>query len=311
MLVDTHCHLDGDVYQDDLDQVILRSKEVGVEKLVTIGVDVPSNRRGVEIVKKYPDVYRCVGFHPEVVSEDGFSEGKIGVLMNELELLLQGERVVGIGESGLDYYHLAEKGCSSEELLRLIELQKDLFERQILISLKYGLPLSLHVRDTGEQAYSDTLQILTEYFLGNNEVREYSFSISDLSSRYDDGLDARVVGEGRDEASLTRGVLHCVSGPVEYVHSAIELGFMVGVCGNITFKNAQSLREMLKEVPLEHMVLETDAPFLAPGSRRGKRNEPSFLVETAKCLAEIKGVNVEEVERVTSENAGRLFGLSN
>lgn len=310
MFIDTHCHLDWESYQEDLDQVIDNARRAGVEKFVTIGVDVPRNRRAAEIVKKHSDIYRCVGFHPEIVSEEEFSEVKINILMKELETLLAGERVVGIGECGLDYYHLQDRKLQNEEMLRIIELQKDLFERQILIALRKGLPLSLHVRDHGEDAYFDTISILSEYYSENVGAKELMFSITDLSKRFEeDATDAQVVGKEAAVHSVPKGVLHCVSGPADYILSAIDLGFMIGICGNITYKNAQPLRDVVKEIALEHMVLETDAPFLAPANHRGKRNESAMMVETALCLADLKGVTLEAIEKVTTENANRLFNI--
>lgn len=310
MFIDTHCHLDWESYQGDLDHVVARANQDGVMKFVTIGVDVPGNRKAAEIAALYPQVYQCVGFHPEIVSEEEFSEGKITVLIKELEELVQKEKVVGIGECGLDYYHMKQSGIEPEEMLRLIELQKDLFERQILLALREGLPLSLHVRDTTDDAYLDTLEVLSDYYSARGDSRRISFSIDALSSRYEhDALDAQVVASTEAEGLRLPGVLHCISGSEEYIRTAIEMGFMVGICGNITFKNAQELREILKQIPLESMVLETDAPFLAPGNMRGKRNEPAFMVETAQCLADLKGISLVEVERATTDNAQRLFKI--
>lgn len=309
MFIDTHCHLDWDSYKGELDEVLRRAQDVGVERLVTIGTELDRNKLAKGIAQKYPDVYRCVGYHPDVVVEEEFDLEKMNAWLRELEGDLVDKKVVGIGECGLDYYSLRE--MANDELRNpKKELQKELFERQILIAVREGLPLSLHMRDVdgSEEAYWDAMEILVEYFGAAVGEKEIAFSLSELQYQYE--LETGTGVKSKDvTAQQINGVLHCVSGPLDYVKRAVELGFMVGACGNITFKNAQPLRDLIKEVPMSMIVLETDAPFLAPIPYRGKRNEPSMLIETAKCVAEIKGITLEEVERVTTENAKKLFRL--
>jgi TatD DNase family protein len=309
MLVDTHCHLDWGTYQDDLGEVLGRAKDAGVEKLVTIGTDLESNQKSRELVRKYESVYRCVGFHPDTVMQEGFDDAQIKENLRKMSAELDVENTVGIGEVGLDYYVMEQSGVDVGRRAELVKLQKELFERQLLVALKEGLPVSVHVRDSGEDAYWDTLEILSEYYGAGLQVSANLNFAKDV-------LEQEVVqsGEGsfgfmQDNEMRVPGVLHCISGPLEYVQRCVAMGFMIGICGNVTYKKSEWLEEIVRAISIENMVLETDAPFLAPVPNRGKRNESAWMVETAKRVAQIKNVTLEEVERVTSENAIKLFGL--
>lgn len=308
MFIDTHCHLDWDSYDGELDLILERARTAGVRGFVTIGTELDRNAKAKQIASAFPDVYRCIGYHPDVVIEEGFDQVRMNEWLKRLEDELGDKKVVGIGECGLDYYSLRE--MNNEELKMKKELQKELFERQILIAVREGLPLSLHMRDVegSEEAYWDALEILEEYFGEGAGEKELAFSLSELQYQYEMETGSGIKSKDVTEKKVN-GVMHCVSGPVEYVRRMVEMGFMAGACGNITFKNAQPLRDLLKEVPMSMMVLETDAPFLAPVPYRGKRNESAYMIETAKCVAEIKGTTLEEVERITTENAKKLFKI--
>ncbi len=317
MLIDTHCHLDWDSYQEDFASVIVKNSEAGIGKIVTIGVDENTNEKTRSIVAKNENVYRCIGYHPELVVREGFNQDTIQRLMAILEDELIIAKTVGVGECGLDYYCFVrpenEVQRTPREIEGLKELQKDLFERQILFALKNGLPLSLHVRDEkSEEAYSDVLEILSEYLAEGKDYssQEYSFSIASLEKSYLEGGNdsVRALPTALDQKKVP-GVLHCVSGPSDYIKACIQMGFFVSFAGNLTYKNAVNIQNIARMVPLEKIVLETDGPFLSPVPYRGKRNESSFMVETAKKLAELKGVTLEEIEKVTTENAQVLFSL--
>ncbi|MDQ3098926.1 MAG: TatD family hydrolase [bacterium] len=317
MLIDTHCHLDWESYQEDFDAVMQRNREAGIEKIITIGVDEESNEKTRSIVAKNEGVYRCVGYHPELVTRDGFNQEEINRLMKKLDDELIIKKTVGVGECGLDYYCFIrpenEIKRTEPEIVALKELQHDLFERQILFALKHGLPLSLHVRDeSGDEAYRDVLQILGEYFGEGRDYseQEFAFSIATLEKNYFQGEQVTVDAlPTKTEKSKAVGVLHCVSGPIEYVQACIDMGFMVSFAGNITYKNATHIQDLARDTPLDQIVLETDGPFLAPLPYRGKRNESSYIVETAKKIAEIKNIPLDEVVRITTENSQRLFSL--
>ncbi len=317
MLIDTHCHLDWESYQEDFDSVLQRNREAGVERIVTIGVDESTNEKTRAIVAKNAEVYRCIGYHPEIVTGANFSQDEINRLMKKLDDELIIQKTVGVGECGLDYYCFVrpenESPRTESEIDQLKEWQHDLFERQILFALQHGLPLSLHVRDeSGDQAYRDVLDILGEYFGEGKDYSEqdFAFSIAQLEKNYFEGGQEEVsTTPGTAEETKIVGVLHCVSGPLEYVKKCIDMGFMVSFAGNVTYKNAVQIQEIAREVPLARIVLETDGPFLSPVPYRGKRNESAFMVETAKKIAEIKGLSLDEVINATTANAFKLFSF--
>ncbi|GIW60546.1 MAG: TatD family hydrolase [Patescibacteria group bacterium] len=305
MLIDTHCHLDWDSYEGELDGVLQRARDAGVQGFVTIGTDRERNEKAKVIAAKYGDVYRCVGYHPDVVVLPDFNEEIMREWLGVMEVDVQSEKVVGVGEIGLDYYAL--EGLGAEERSVKVELQKELLERQIILAKREGVPVSLHVRDNSESAYWDVMEVLREHFDDGNDVFVAEFAYAELVDQFEhSGIGARMKNVQQKKLN---GVLHCVSGPLEYLQEAVSMGFCVGVCGNVTFKNAELLRENLKRLPLEMMVLETDAPFLSPEPYRGKRNEPAYMQKTAEKLAEIKGITVDEVCRITTENAQRLWGI--
>jgi TatD DNase family protein len=306
MLIDTHCHLDWDSYQEDLSEVLAKAEKAGVEKIVTIGVDEASNAKTRELVRRN-EIYRCVGYHPDVVLQDGFDQREINRLMISLEQELLVAKTVGIGECGLDYYTIQREGISPARQEEMKELQRDLFERQVLFAIQNSLPLSLHVRDEGEAAYSDVIEILSEYFGSGQSYDEisYQFSITTIAHTEAHEETAFRLPKG----GKINGVLHCVSGSLEYVQAGLSLGFMVSCAGNITFKNVEHLQDIVRAVPLSHIVVETDGPFLTPVPYRGTRNEPSYVVETVKKIAELKNGTVEEVSTATTENAHLLFNF--
>jgi TatD DNase family protein len=305
MLIDTHCHLDWDSYEGELDIVLQQARDAGVQRFVTIGTDRERNEKAKVIAARYGDVYRCVGYHPNVVLRQDFDLDLMREWLSVLEEDVQGEKVVGVGEIGLDYYAL--EGIDEAEKVGKVELQKELFERQVLLARREGVPISLHVRDPSESAYWDAMAILREYFDDRNDMFVAEFAYAELADQFEHGGDEVRMRNVQQEK--LNGVLHCVSGPLEYLQEAVKMGFCVGVCGNVTFKNAQILRENLRQLPIEMMVLETDAPFLSPEPYRGRRNEPAYMQKTAEKLAEIKGLTVNEVCRITTENARRLWGI--
>jgi TatD DNase family protein len=316
MLIDTHCHLDWESYQQDFDAVMQRNREAGIEKIITIGVDEASNERTRAIVAKNESVFRCIGYHPEIVTEVGFNQNEINRLMKKLDDELIIKKTVGVGECGLDYYCFVrpenETQRSPQEIEHLKELQNDLFERQVLFAVQHGLSLSLHVRDEdGPEAYLDVLATLSEYFGEGRDYseRELAFSIASLEKNYFAGGSDEVPIAPASTQEKIPGVLHCVSGPIEYVHACLEMGFMVSFAGNITYKNATHLHELARDIPLERIVLETDGPFLSPLPYRGKRNESSYIIETVKKIAELKNISADEVAKITTENSQRLFSL--
>ena len=255
--VDTHAHLDLEVYDADRTEVLQRAAEAGVSWLVDVGADLASSRKAVALSEREPAVYAAVGVHPHDAPTL-----TVGVLA-ELRSLAAGERVVAIGEIGLDYYRN----------LAPCDEQRRAFEAQLDLALELQLPVIVHSRE----ARGDTLAVLR--------------------------------AAARRQGGTLRGVMHCFSGNLEYAREAVELGLYVGIDGPVTYPRATTLAEVVRQVPLERLLLETDSPYLTPQPRRGQRNEPAFVRFVAERVAELRGLAVAEVGDVTSANACALFGV--
>lgn len=253
MLVDSHCHLDFDALSDDLDGVLTRAATAGVGAMVTICTRVREFPRVQAIAEAHPQVFCSVGLHPHHADEEPEVDA------DGLVALAAGPRVVGIGESGLDFYY--------DNSPRAVQEEK--FRAHIEAARRTGLPLIVHTRDADE----DMADILAE------EMAAGRFS----------------------------GVLHCFSSGPDLAARAVDLGFYISLSGIVTFKKADELRAIVQTVPVERILVETDAPYLAPMPHRGKTNEPSFVVHTAAKVAEIKGISAEELADVTTANFYRLF----
>jgi TatD DNase family protein len=249
-LVDTHCHIDSDRYDEDRD-IILKEIEENLEFAVNIGYDLESSKRSVELADKYEFMYAVVGVHPTDIN--GYNDE----LEESLEKLAENPKVVAIGEIGLDYHWMKDEK----------EEQKKIFRRQLELSRRVKKPVVIHTRD----ATADTIEILKEY--------------KDI-----------------------KGILHCYPGSYE---SALELmnNYYFGIGGVVTFKNSKKTVEAVSKIPLDRLVIETDAPYLTPTPFRGKRNHPIYVEYVAQKIAEIKGVSYEEVVRVTTENAMKVYGI--
>ncbi|HEV8540405.1 MAG TPA: TatD family hydrolase [Nitrospiraceae bacterium] len=258
MLIDTHSHLDDARYDGDREAVIARAREAGVETLVTIGCDLDSSRKAVELADRYPFVYASVGVHPHEVkqiADDWY---------DELRRMAQHAKVVAYGEIGLDYHYNHSPP----------KLQRERFREQIGLARDLHLPIVVHTREAQE----DTIAILRE-----------------------------------EHAEDVGGVFHCFSGDAWLAKDALDLGFYLSFSGVLTFQNATMLRDILRTVPMDRILIETDCPYLTPVPHRGQRNEPAFVKLVAEKVAEIKGAggstSVEEIGRVTSDNARRLFKI--
>lgn len=251
-LVDTHAHLDFPEFDQDRDAVIEQAKIKGIDLIVNIGSSLEGSKRSVELAKKYPCIYAAVGLHPH--EADQADENAI----KEIKELAKKDKVVAIGETGLDYFKNFSAGDN----------QRKLFYSLIDLAKEFNLPLVIHSR----QAQDDTLSIL------------------------------------REKMPL-KAVVHCFSGDESFLAQCLELGIYISFTCNITYKKAAGLRELMKVVPLDRLMLETDAPYLSPEGFRGKRNDPSFVRLLAEEIAKIRGMDVSEIARSTTENARRFFGL--
>ena len=252
MLIDTHCHLDFPQFDQDREEVIRRAQECGIKLIVNIGSSLKSSLASVELAHKYDFIYATVGIHPH--EADLFEKKQEDVLRK----LAKKDKVVAIGEIGLDYF----KNYSKAENQRL------LFPTLVRMAKDFGLPLVIHSRE----AHVDTLAILKE-------------------------------------AMPLRAVVHCFSGGEDFMQKCLALGFFISFTCNITYKKAENLRRLIKEMPLERLLLETDAPYLAPEGFRGRRNEPAHVKTLAEAIAKIRHIEVEEVERATTDNAKLFFSL--
>jgi TatD DNase family protein len=255
MFIDTHVHLNADQYDEDLTEVIERAIENKVTKMVVIGFDRKTIERAMALAETYDFIYAVVGWHP--VDAIDCTE----VDLKWIEELSAHPKVVGIGETGLDYYW--DKSPK--------EIQQDVFRKQIRLAKKVNLPIIIHNRDATE----DVLRILKE-----------------------------------EDAKTTGGVMHCFSGSVETARESIEMNFMISLGGPVTFKNAKKPKQVAELISLDHLMIETDAPYLAPHPYRGKRNEPSYVPLVAEEIARLKGISVEEVAQATTRNAEKFFKLS-
>lgn len=253
MLVDSHCHLDYYV-EAEIEQVIARAREAGVGRMVTIGVRMSQAAKVKELAERFPDVWGTVGIHPHNAGEGPLPTAE------EIAAAADHPRIVGIGESGLDYfYDKAPRDAQAEN-----------FRRHIRAARLAGLPLAIHAR----QADDDILAILR---------------------------DEREAGGPFDF------LLHCFSSGRELAEKSVEMGGYVSFSGILTFPKSQDIRDVARDLPADRLLVETDAPYLAPVPFRGKRCEPAMVAHTAKVLAEVRGLDIRAIEDLTTSNFLRLF----
>ncbi|MDP6709380.1 MAG: TatD family hydrolase [Alphaproteobacteria bacterium] len=253
MLVDSHCHLDFPDLSDELDAVVARAEAAGVGQMLTISTKLTCFDAVYAIAERFANVYCSVGIHPHEAAAEPEVEA------THLVRMAAPEKVVGIGETGLDFYY--------EHSPR--ETQERQFRAHIAAARESGLPLIVHSREA-------------------------------------DGAMTQILKEEMKEGAYT-GVMHCFSSGPELAAAALDLGLYLSLSGILTFKSAVELREIAAGAPMDRLLIETDAPYLAPVPMRGKRNEPAFVAHTAACLARVKGLSVAEVADATTANFNRLF----
>jgi TatD DNase family protein len=255
MLVDSHCHLDyPDFEAEGVAEIISRAASAGIGHFLTISTEIAKFPQVLKIAESSALVHCTVGTHPHHAAD----EGEVNVTKEELIALTRHPKVVGIGETGLDYYY--DHSPRDE--------QQRIFSSHIEANGETGLPLVIHTRDADD----DTIRLM------------------------------RDVGQGK-----ATGVMHCFSSGPKLAEESLALGFYISFSGILTFKKAEELREVAKTVPMERLLVETDSPYLAPVPHRGKRNEPAYVVHTARVLAELKGVSPEDIAAQTTENFFKLF----
>ncbi len=253
MLVDSHCHLDFPDFADDFAEVLARARAAGVQTLQTISTRLDARDAILEVAARDPDLWCSVGLHPhEAATDDNVTADRIQALADHPD-------VIGIGETGLDYYY--------EHSPRERQLQS--FRSHIEASRNSGLPLIVHARD----ADSDTIGVLED------EYQRGKFP----------------------------GLIHCFTAGRELARAALDIGFMISVSGIVTFKRAENVQAVAREIPLDRLLVETDAPFLAPVPHRGKRCEPAFVERTAAAVADLREIEPARVAEATTDNFFRLF----
>ena len=254
MLIDSHAHLEMPEFKKDLEAVIQRAKESGVEYIFTVGTEKKDWKRALEIADSHSSVYAILGVHPHNAKE---IDDRTYPILKEL---CQNGKVKAYGEIGLDFF----RNLSPRD----IQLKR--FREQIGLAKELGLPIVVHDREAHQQA----LEVLKS-----------------------------------EKAEECGGIIHCFSGDYEMAKVCMDMGFYISIPGSITFKNAERFREIVERIPLESLLVETDAPFLTPVPYRGERNEPSYVRYTAQKVAEIKKVTFEKVAEITTENALRVYRL--
>lgn len=260
MLIDTHCHL-TDERLSDIESIVNRAADSGVEKIIVATTRVDDLENALSLTKNYKNIYVIAGIHPEHIGEIKNIKGQIS---NVREIIKDNKnKIVGIGEIGLDFYWDKEKKTKESQM----ELFKDMLE----LALELDLPVEIHSRDAQEETI-EVLENLTK---------------------------------------MPHGQFHCFGGGEDFLAWVLKNGFFVSFAGNVTFKKAEMMREMVRKTPIDRLILETDSPYLAPDPVRGTVNEPKNVKIIAECIAQIKGLTKEEIADTTTKNAICLYSLEN
>jgi len=255
MLFDSHAHYDDERFDEDRDILLQEMPEKGISCILNAASNLSSSRACIELAKKYSFIYAAVGVHPHDLEE--MTEDSV----NEIKKLAEEDKVVAIGEIGLDYYY--------ENSPR--DLQKYWFRRQLQLAKQIDLPVIIHDRD----AHADCMQIVKE-----------------------------------EDISKNGGVFHCYSGSWEMARQLLEMGLYISIAGPVTYNKNVKTVEVVKNIPLDKLLIETDSPYLTPVPHRGKRNDSTYVRYVAEKIAEIKGISLEQVASQTMDNAKRLFRIA-
>lgn len=254
MIFDSHAHYDDEAFDEDREELLKALEKSGIGKVVNVGASMKTSLASIELSNKYDFIYASVGVHPSETEE--LTEEKI----NELKEYSKFDKVLAIGEIGLDYYYPTPDR----------ELQKTWFYRQLDLAVETKLPVIIHSRD----AAKETMDILKEY-----------------------------------QGKISKGVIHCYSYGVEMAKEFVNIGYYIGIGGVLTFNNAKKLKEVVREISIDNIVIETDCPYLSPVPNRGKRNSSLNLEYVIKELSSIKDLSEDEVKEITYNNAMKLYGL--
>ncbi|MEI3613535.1 TatD family hydrolase [Pseudogracilibacillus sp. SO30301A] len=256
MLFDTHVHLNARQFKEDVEEVIARAHNKGVKQMVVVGFDNETIPLAIDIAEKHANIYAAVGWHP--VDAIDYKEEHLSML----EKLSDHEKVVALGEMGLDYHWDTSPK----------DVQENVFRKQIQLARRVNMPIIIHNRE----ATSDVIHILQE-----------------------------------ENAKDIGGIMHCFSGNITEMEACLEMNFYISLGGPVTFKNAKEVKEVAKVIPIDRLLIETDAPYLAPHPYRGKRNEPAFVTLVAEQIATLREMKYEELCHITTENAKKVFRINN
>lgn len=252
-ITDSHCHIDRvdlDSFGGSIESLIKHANTLSVTRFLCVCIDLENFHKVLDLAKNHPSIYASVGVHP--VEKDGADP-----TIDELLKLAEHPKIIAIGETGLDYFHIDKNDA---------DWQRERFRRHIRVSKKIAKPLIIHTRD----AKTDTIKIM-------------------------------------QEEQATKGVMHCFSEDWATAKAALDLGFYISFSGIITFKNAENLREVAKQVPLERLLVETDSPYLTPTPYRGKPNTPAYTYFVVQELAKLHNLSIEEIATKTTQNFDDLF----
>lgn len=270
-MLDAHCHMQFHKFEEDYDAVIKDAFEKGVTTIVNTGTSVDSSKKAVELTRKYDGLYAIVGIHPHHADKtDEKFEGLPPIdWLEQLESLAKEEKVIGIGEVGMDFWNYRTNGIVP------VDLQEDAFRKQIELSIRLKLPLQIHTR----LVWNETLSILSDY---------------------------------KNQLQNPPGMFHCFSGSIEFAKKVLDMGFYVGFDGNITYGGIPpgedtALVDLVKFVPYDRILTETDSPFLSPVPFRGQRNTPSHIPVILEFIANTKGISYNILEAQIERNFEDVF----
>jgi len=273
-MIDVHCHMQFHKFEEDADAVIKDAISKGVTTIVNTGTSIDSSKKAVELAEKYKELYAIVGIHPHHADKtDAKYEGEPEEdwLLQLEQIAKSSKKVIGIGEIGMDYFAYKSNGVVEKKL------QEDAFRKQIELSIQLSLPLQIHTR----LAWDDTLSILSDY---------------------------------KSRLQSEPGMFHCFSGDIEFTRKVLDMGFSVGFDGNITYggippRETTALADLVRYVPVDRILTETDSPFLSPVPNRGQRNTPSSIPIILEFIANIKGIAYNTLEAQIERNFQNIFKI--
>ena len=310
-MIDTHAHAHFNAYKSDMDEVIKRSLEKGAI-INLVGTQSDTSRKAIEVAEKYDEVYASVGLHPEHLFSKHVDEEETSFISREenfdyeyYKKLASHPKVIGIGECGLDFYRIPE-GMTKDQML---PRQKEVFLGHIKLAQELDLPMVIHCRE----AHEELLAILTVIARSVATKQSHYLQTNLIGSENEWIATPPTLREARNDKTL-RGTIHCYTSNWSNAQKYLAMGFYIGFTGVITFpplkKNPQAQADLLavvKKMPLDRILLETDCPYLSPIPYRGNRGEPWMIEATAAKIAELRGMKLEEVLEATTENAKELF----